>query len=57
MPISRYGLLMSSTTFKANKPQASMLPAAWLNGLPNYYYAWVAAVIAIHDIVGPGGPP
>ncbi|MFP3172816.1 MAG: hypothetical protein RXQ79_07210 [Acidilobus sp.] len=56
MPISRYGLLMSSTTFKANRPQASMLPAAWLNGLPNYY-AWVAAVIAIHDIVGPGEPP
>ncbi|MFP3265531.1 MAG: hypothetical protein RXO54_06830 [Acidilobus sp.] len=47
MPISRYGLLMSSTTFEANQPQASMLPAAWLNGLLNYYYAWVAAVIAI----------
>jgi alpha-amylase/alpha-mannosidase (GH57 family) len=47
MPISRYGLLMSSKTFKANKPQASMSPAAWLNGLLNYYYAWVAAVIAI----------
>jgi hypothetical protein len=24
-----------------------MSPAAWLNGLLNYYYAWVAAVIAI----------
>jgi hypothetical protein len=42
---------MSSKTFKANephaKPHASMSPAAWLNGLLNYYYAWVAAVIAI----------
>jgi hypothetical protein len=46
MPISRYGLLMSSTTLEANQPQASMLPAAWLNGLLNYY-AWVAAVMAI----------
>jgi len=47
MPISRYGLLMSSTTLEANQPQASMSPAAWLNGLLNYYYAWVAAVMAI----------
>jgi len=47
MPISRYGLLMSSKTLETNQPQPIMLPAAWLNGLLNYYYAWVAAVIAI----------
>ncbi|MFP3172778.1 MAG: hypothetical protein RXQ79_07020 [Acidilobus sp.] len=37
---------MNSTTFEANQPQASMLPAARPNGLLNYY-AWVAAVMAI----------
>jgi hypothetical protein len=47
MPISRYGLLMGSKTLETNQPQPIMLPAAWLNGLLKYYYAWVAAVIAI----------
>jgi len=38
MPISRYGLLMSSKTLETNQPQPRPL---------KYYYAWVAAVIAI----------